>query len=300
MSAVAFALLAFCAAGSVEAKAKTHKASKSAAVKVAAQKTPAGSAYLQCVTFARQFTGMQIFGDAWTWWEKATGRYDEGSSPKPGAVLVFKSQGRMKLGHVAVVSQIITDRYIQVTHANWSPINGRRGQVEDNVNVMDVSEAGDWSKVKVWYGPTNDLGTTVYTTYGFIYQDPNNIHMGEKVTTVAQPEAVPTTARPYQQIAAANTDDMPADLKAALSPSNSKTTARPVTVAAHVSGKPAAQLVAQIDSDNAAAGHASAKTDIKPEPLKPETKSAKAKSKTQTPKATASKAKTTRKHTSKK
>jgi len=285
VSAIAFALLALCAAGSVEARTKAHKASKASAVKVAAQKTPAGSAYLQCVTFARQFTGMQIFGDAWTWWEKATGRYEEGSTPKPGAVLVFRSQGRMKLGHVAVVSQIITDRYIQVTHANWSPINGRRGQVEDNVNVMDVSEAGDWSKVKVWYGPSNDLGTTVYTTYGFIYQDPSQVRMGEHVTTIAQPEAAPSTARPYQQIASANTDDMPADLKAALSPSaGSKMTAKPVTVAAHVSGKPAAELVAQIDSDKAAA-----KKTIKPEP-----KSAKAKSKAQTPKAAA------RKHTHKK
>ena len=285
LSAIAFALLALCAAGSVEARTKAHKASKASAVKVAAQKTPAGSAYLQCVTFARQFTGMQIFGDAWTWWEKATGRYEEGSTPKPGAVLVFRSQGRMKLGHVAVVSQIITDRYIQVTHANWSPINGRRGQVEDNVNVMDVSEAGDWSKVKVWYGPSNDLGTTVYTTYGFIYQDASQVRMGEHVTTIAQPEAAPSTARPYQQIASANTDDMPADLKAALSPSaGSKTTAKPVTVAAHVSGKPAAELVAQIDSDKAAA-----KKTIKPEP-----KSAKAKSKAQTPKAAA------RKHTHKK
>ncbi len=289
VSAIAFALLALCVAGSAEARTKAHKASKTAAVKVAAQRTPAGSAYLQCVTFARQFTGMQIFGDAWTWWEKATGRYEEGAAPKPGAVLVFRSQGRMKLGHVAVVSQIITDRYIQVTHANWSPINGRRGQVEDNVNVMDVSEAGDWSKVKVWYGPTNDLGTTVYSTYGFIYQDPSQVRMGDRVTTIAQPEAAPSTARPYQQIAAANTDDMPADLKAALSPSGSRMTAKPVTVAAHVSGKPAAELVAQIDSDNAAAGHATAKKAIKPE-----AKSVKAKSRAQTPKATA------RKHTHKK
>lgn len=284
VSAVAFALIALCAAGSVEAKAKAHKTSKTAAVKVAAQKTPAGSAYLQCVTFARQFSGVQIFGDAWTWWEKATGRYEEGSTPKPGAVLVFRSQGRMKLGHVAVVSQIITDRYIQVTHANWSPINGRRGQVEDNVNVLDVSEKGDWSKVKVWYGPTNDLGTTVYTTYGFIYQDPSQVRLGDNVTTIAQAETAPSTARPYQQIASADTDNMPADLRAALSPSNGKITAKPVTVAAHVSGKPAAQLVAQIDSDNEAASHASAKKALKPEP-----KSAKAKSKAHTPKATARK-----------
>lgn len=264
VSAIAFALLALCVAGSAEARTKAHKASK-AAVKVAAHKTHAGSAYLQCVTFARQFTGMQIFGDAWTWWEKATGRYEEGATPRPGAVLVFRSQGRMKLGHVAVVSQIITDRYIQVTHANWSPINGRRGQVEDNVNVLDVSEKGDWSKVKVWYGPLNDLGSTVYSTYGFIYQDPDNIRMGDKVTTVAQAEDAHSTARPYLQLASAD-KDIPDDLKNALTPANGKTPAKPVTVAAHVSGKPAAELVAQIDSDAAAK-----------KAVKPETKSVKAK-----------------------
>jgi surface antigen len=289
VSAIAFALLALCVAGSAEARTKAHKASKPAAVKVAAHKTHAGSAYLQCVTFARQFTGMQIFGDAWTWWEKATGRYEEGYAPKPGAVLVFRSQGKMRLGHVAVVSQIITDRYIQVTHANWSPINGRRGQVEDNVNVMDVSEKGDWSKVKVWYGPLNDLGTTVYSTYGFIYQDPSQVRLGDKVTTIAQPEAAPSTARPYLQIASAD-----ADLKAALTPANGKAAShvsgKPVTVAAHVSGKSAAELVAQIDSDNAAADHAT----IKPH-VKPEAKSVKAKSKAQSP----ARAKT-RKHTQKK
>ena len=260
VSAFAFALLTLCTVGSVEAKEKAHKTGKAPAVKVA-HKSTADSAYLQCVTFARQFTGMQIFGDAWTWWGKATNRYEEGSRPKPGAVLVFKAQGKMSRGHVAVVSQIITDRYIQVTHANWSPINGRRGQVEDNVNVMDVSESGDWSKVKVWYGPSNDLGTTVYPTYGFIYQDAAQVRMGDKVTTIAQPETVaPAAAHPAQQIALNSNmnsapAELPADLKAALSPGNSKgfQGVKAVTVAAHVSGKPAADLVAQIDSDKSEA-----------------------------------------------
>ncbi|MDC7676319.1 CHAP domain-containing protein [Asticcacaulis machinosus] len=131
----------------------------------AAEKSP----YWQCVTFARSITGMQIFGDAWTWWEKASGKYDKGQAPQAGAVLVFQPTGKMRVGHVAVVSQVVTDRIIQITHANWSPINGRRGQVEKDVTVVDVSDKGDWSKVKVWYGPINDLGTSVYPTYGFIY-----------------------------------------------------------------------------------------------------------------------------------
>ncbi|NEX94804.1 CHAP domain-containing protein [Caulobacter sp. 17J65-9] len=124
--------------------------------------------YWQCVTFARMFSGIQIFGDAWTWWTQATSaHYATGITPQAGAVLVFQPYGKMTRGHVAVVSQVLTDRIVQVTHANWG---GSRGKVEENVTMVDVSEKGDWSKVKVWYDPTGDLGSTVYPTYGFIYQ----------------------------------------------------------------------------------------------------------------------------------
>ncbi len=123
--------------------------------------------YWQCVTFARMFSGIQIFGDAWTWWEKASGKYAKGFTPETGAVLVFKPVGKMTRGHVAVVSQVLTDRIVQITHANWG---GSRGKVEEDVTIVDVSARGDWSQVKVWYGPSRDLGTTVYPTYGFIYK----------------------------------------------------------------------------------------------------------------------------------
>jgi surface antigen len=82
---------------------------------------------------------------------------------------VFKASGVMSKGHVAVVSHVLTDRIIQVTHANWSLIGGHRGQIERDVTVVDVSPTGDWSQVKVWYDPTHNLGNTVYPTYGFIY-----------------------------------------------------------------------------------------------------------------------------------
>ena len=124
----------------------------------------------QCAPFARLMSGISLFGNAWSWWEQATGKYAKGFTPAAGAVLVFKPYGSMREGHVAVVSQVLTDRIIQVTHANWSPIGGKRGQVEKDVTVVDVSTQGDWSQVKVWYDPTRQLGTTVYPTYGFIYQ----------------------------------------------------------------------------------------------------------------------------------
>ncbi len=127
--------------------------------------------YWQCVPFARLISGIQIFGDARTWWGQARGRYETGYTPKAGSVLCFQPTGRMRLGHVAVVSQVLTDRVIQITHANWSVIEGTRGKVEKDVTVVDVSPTGDWSQVKVWYDPARDLGSTVYPTHGFIYQN---------------------------------------------------------------------------------------------------------------------------------
>jgi surface antigen len=135
---------------------------------------PAGASadtYWQCVPFARLISGIQIFGDAWTWWQQAAGRYETGFTPRAGAVLCFKPTARMRLGHVAVVSQVLTDRVVQITHANWSPIEGSRGKVEKDVTVIDVSADGDWSQVKVWYDPNRDLGGSTYATHGFIYPD---------------------------------------------------------------------------------------------------------------------------------
>ena len=130
---------------------------------------PAEAAGWQCAPFARIFSGVQLFGDAYSWWQKAIGKYDRGSAPKEGAVLVFKAAGGMRVGHVATVSRIISDRIIKVTHANWSIINGHRGQVERDVTVVDASPNNDWSQVKVWYAPLQGVGTHAYPVYGFIY-----------------------------------------------------------------------------------------------------------------------------------
>ncbi len=128
---------------------------------------PAQARFWQCVTFAREVSAVQLFGNAHTWWGQAAGRYERGSRPAVGAVMSFKSHGRMRLGHVAMVSRIVSDREVLLTHANWS----RRGGVERDVRAIDVSSAGDWSEVKVWYGPTGGLGTTGYPVNGFIYPD---------------------------------------------------------------------------------------------------------------------------------
>jgi surface antigen len=127
--------------------------------------------YLQCVPYARQVSGISIFGDAHTWWEQAEGRYARGLRPKVGAVMTFKPHGNSTLGHVAAVSRIVDSRTILIRHANWSPINGRRGQIEDNVRAVDVSPGNDWSEVRVWYAPIQALGGAHWPVQGFIYRD---------------------------------------------------------------------------------------------------------------------------------
>ncbi len=183
--------------------------------------------YWQCAAFARVFSGIQIFGDAWTWWQKASGHYLKGDTPKSGAVLVFRPQGAMRLGHVAVVSQVLTDRIIQVTHANWSLIDGERGKIEQNVTVVDVSPAGDWTQVKVWYDPLRDLGTTTYSTYGFIYntaaQNAGSAARSAAVTvaqntlgSMAAAVASPSMTTPVQAFAKDSTDKIAALLQSVL------------------------------------------------------------------------------------
>ena len=170
--------------------------------------------YWQCVPFARLMSGIQIFGDARTWWSQATGKYDTGFAPKAGAVLCFKPTGRMTLGHVAFVSQVLTDRVIQVTHANWSMMNGARGQVEQDVTVVDVSPAGDWSEVKVWYDPIRDLGSTVYPTNGFIYQNAQAIRIAVATSklALAQNAAVSLAKQAANQVAATVRASSPLDM----------------------------------------------------------------------------------------
>ena len=126
----------------------------------------------ECVPFARQISGIQIWGNAWTWWDQAKGKYRRGSRPQIGSVVVFAKSRALPLGHVAVVSRVVENRVVMLTHANWSRINGERGHVEQDVTLFDVSDANDWSRVRVWYRGVGGLGGTTYPVYGFIYGDP--------------------------------------------------------------------------------------------------------------------------------
>ena len=135
---------------------------------------------LQCVPYARAASGIQIFGDAHTWWGQAKGHYARGFAPKVGAVMAFHPHGKMVLGHVAYVSRIVDTRTVLLRHANWSPINGKTGQIERDVRAVDVSPNNDWSKVRVWFAPLHGLGGTAWPVEGFIYNRKPNRTDGQR------------------------------------------------------------------------------------------------------------------------
>jgi hypothetical protein len=128
--------------------------------------TPA-AAVLQCVPYARAQSGIEIRGNAGTWWDQAQGRYRRGAEPQVGAVLAFRPSRAMPIGHVAVVAEIVDDRRIYLNHANWSG----PGRIERRALAEDVSPNGDWSEVRVWYAPQGSLGLRANPTFGFIYNE---------------------------------------------------------------------------------------------------------------------------------
>jgi surface antigen len=126
---------------------------------------PAGAQYpgIACAPFARELSGIALYGDAASWWDQASGQYRRDNRPILGAALVFRREQRLPAGHVSVVSRLLGPRQIQVTQANWVP-----GQLDEDQLVVDVSERNDWTLVRVWYPPVNQLGAHSYPAYGFI------------------------------------------------------------------------------------------------------------------------------------
>src|SRR5262245_34884633 len=125
---------------------------------------------IQCVPYARQVSGVDLRGDAWTWWSQAESRYGRGKKPRLGAVLVFAKTRRLPLGHVSVVTKVVGGREILVTHANWASGSGDRGKVTKDVRIIDISPGNDWSELRVWNNDLDDFGL-VYPAIGFIYPD---------------------------------------------------------------------------------------------------------------------------------
>jgi len=126
-----------------------------------------GQKPLQCVPYARDHSGVKIFGDAYTWWDKAADKYQRSTSPQSGAVMVLSGYAGPDRGHVAVVQKIISTREIRVDHANWLD----DGSIYLNDPVLDVSQQNDWSAVRVFNIKTGAWGGNVYPVEGFILPD---------------------------------------------------------------------------------------------------------------------------------
>ncbi|WIA56438.1 CHAP domain-containing protein [Sphingobium sp. WTD-1] len=193
-----------------------------------------GATALQCVPYARIVSGVEIYGDALTWWDQAQDHYKRGSIPKKGAVLAFRPVGPMTLGHVAVVSRILDDRRVLIRHANWSS----PGAIEEDVLAIDVSDAGDWSQVRVWHSPTGQMGARTNPTFGFIYPAKAKLHP-------FTPDPALGSSLRYASMSSAKWDDEGAEDIAPVSPPVSRPATRMTSVQTHamvaaVSPKPAA------------------------------------------------------------
>lgn len=116
-----------------------------------------------CVKAVRSMSDFSIQGDAWKWWQNSTGLYAHDAQPHVGSVLVFKRTGTLGRGHVSLVSAVINNRTIEVDHT-WL----KSGEIRRGMMVIDVSSNNDWSEVRVWHEPTDQLGQRVYPTYGFV------------------------------------------------------------------------------------------------------------------------------------
>ena len=119
---------------------------------------------LYCVEYARLRSGFAIFGDAKLWWSRAKNLYDRFTQPAVDAVMVFSGSKRIRRGHVAFVTAIVSPREIIVDHANWQ----NHGEIDRNMPVLDVSAGNDWSQVRVWDVNSSRWGARIYRISGFI------------------------------------------------------------------------------------------------------------------------------------
>ena len=143
---------------------------------------------IQCVAFAKADAGIDISGNARDWWTNAAGIYQRGSRPEEGSVLSFRPNGRMPLGHVAVVTGIEDSRTIVIDQSHWNS-NG----IARDVEVKDVSEDNDWSAVRVQLGRGDGFGS-IYPTHGFIYPRADHGVMEANVTHAPMPVLDPAPA----------------------------------------------------------------------------------------------------------
>ena len=157
---------------------------------------------VQCVPHARDVSGIQIRGNAHTWWDQAEGKgYQRGKAPKRGSVFVLSNTNRLKYGHVSVVKNIVNSRKIEVEHANWGGTMTERCVVYRYMPVQDVSKNNDWTLVRFWNYASKSYGS-LYKGDGFIYpkksSNQNATIKSSLQSSVAKPAVKPAIKPQYQ------------------------------------------------------------------------------------------------------
>ncbi len=158
--------------------------------------------YLQCVPYAREMSGIADLrrrayvvgpgGRAVPARPHAAGRRSDGVS-------AASQDEAGPCGRRRPESSIA--RTVLLNHSNWSPINGRRGQIERNVKAIDVSPDNDWSSVRVWYHPLQAFGKTRWPVHGFIHSGKPRAGQGNR--WAAAPTAKPISPKPSKRFAGA-------------------------------------------------------------------------------------------------
>jgi surface antigen len=128
---------------------------------------------MECVAYAKSITQVNLRGDAWKWWDSASGEYSRGHVPHMGAIMVFDRTKHMRHGHVAVVVDLIGKREVLVDQANWAAGKKNKGKVSTAVSVVDVSDKNDWSQVRVRWKDSPDYGRD-NPVRGFVYSTPES------------------------------------------------------------------------------------------------------------------------------
>jgi Surface antigen len=162
------------------------------APRASAPQPRSSSGVLQCVPYARDHSGVKIWGDAYTWWGQADGKYARGFTPVEGAVMVLTNYAGPNRGHVAVVRDVVSSREIRIDHANWLD----DGAIFTDDPVRDVSQANDWSVVRVFNPRAGAWGGRLYPVQGFIGPGRGTgVQPGDALVARAQDEASQSLSR---------------------------------------------------------------------------------------------------------
>ena len=157
---------------------------------------PAGASadtYWQCVPFARLISGIQIFGDAYTWWRQAVGKYETGFTPRAGAVLCFKPTGKMReIKKLDRVGDLVKDSIRDMILHYGTPMPTPGETVKKPEKIEDVKEL---------YG-MDSLRADIYQFWGYRFdykpkeaKKPKKEKPKAAVTTPSTKNAVRTASR---------------------------------------------------------------------------------------------------------